>query len=48
MINKIIKQRYKIISKLGQGGMGITYKAQDLKTDIEVAIKSCFYKTRLG
>jgi len=36
----IIAQRYRIIDILGQGGIGITYAAEDLKTAERVALKA--------
>lgn len=39
-----LKQKYQIIDKIGQGGYGITYRAVDVETNTEYAIKEFFPK----
>ena len=41
---KILVNKYQIIDVLGQGGIGITYRAKDIETDRIVAIKALSLK----
>ncbi|MDO4961396.1 MAG: protein kinase [Eubacteriales bacterium] len=38
-IGDILDDRYEILSRIGQGGMSVVYRAKDLKLEREVAIK---------
>lgn len=40
MIGKLISERYKVIKKLGGGGMSIVYLADDTILNRKVAIKA--------
>ncbi len=42
--NDIIAQRYRIVTPLEKGGMGISYEAEDL-TNYQRVTQSCFFTT---
>lgn len=42
-LNTVLQNRYSIIGKIGQGGMGTVYLATDLRFGSTVAIKESFY-----
>jgi len=39
MIGELIESRYKVIDKLGEGGMSLVYRAEDIETGQMVALK---------
>ena len=39
LINKIISGRYKVLSQIGEGGMGVVYEAEHIEIEKKVALK---------
>ena len=43
MVETLLANRYKIVDKIGEGGMGIVWRVYDIVEQREVALKQ-FYK----
>ena len=43
-----LQNRYHIISKLGTGGMGAVYQAQDTRLNVQVALKEMVPPAQFG
>lgn len=43
-VGEIVRSRYRLLSILGEGGIGITYAATDLETGDRVAIKALSFR----